>query len=136
MSALGADREEIGRYYSTLFMRADAGGYVSLRSFEHDPDRPPVEIRAVQINGEGLAPVIAQATGGANRAASYPRPVVFAPPPCTFTNSRHAAEADLQNGLALVAECDSSPTEARARLRGLLGAATIVAEFRRAVCRS
>ena len=56
MNDLPADREEIARFYSTLFRTADPGGYVSLRTFEHDDAMPPVEIRAVQINGEGLAP--------------------------------------------------------------------------------
>ncbi len=125
---LAADREMIGQFYGAIYHHADAGGYVSLRTFEHEPGTPPVENRAVQINGDGLAPLIAQATGAANRAARHPRPAVFAPPPCTFTNARHAAESDLLNGLAIIAECDASPVAARARLDGILGAPSLVAE--------
>src|SRR5688572_22580442 len=57
------DPDEIGAYFETFFSNADEGGFVSLRTFEHEPGKPPVEIRGVQINGEGLGPVIAQATG-------------------------------------------------------------------------
>jgi hypothetical protein len=126
MTPLAADRDEIGRFYETLYRHADAGGYVSLRTFEHDDERPPVELRSVLINGEGFGPVIAEATGAANRAARFPRPAVLAPPPCTFANNRHAAEADLLNGLAIVAECDEYPYQARTKLFGILGSATIV----------
>ena len=84
MNALSADRAEIGRFVRALFCHADADGYVSLRTFEHQRGAKPVEIRAVQINGEGLEPVVAQATGAANRAAKFERPTVFAPPVCTF----------------------------------------------------
>ena len=128
MDALAADRDEISRFYTALFRNADIGGYVSLRTFEHDDGKPPVEIRAVQYNGDGLGPIIGQATGAANRAARFPRPAVLAPPPCTFTNDRRAAETDLHNGLAIVAECDDSPLAARTRLTGILGSATIVVE--------
>ena len=72
MTPLAADREEISRFYVALFRNADMGGYVSLRTFEHDNSKLPVEIRPVQYNGEGLGPVVGQATGAANRAARFP----------------------------------------------------------------
>ena len=97
-----------------------------LRTFEHQRGAKPVEIRAVQINGEGLEPVVAQATGAANRAAKFERPTVFAPPVCTFRSATKAAEADLANGLCLAIECDEHPTEACRRLIGLLGGVTAI----------
>lgn len=123
---LTADRTQLERFVSALFTHADEGGFVSMRSFEHERGKPPVEIRAVQINGQGLAPVIAQATGAANRAARHATPAVFAPPICTFTSSARAAEADVLNGVALSLECDEQPERARQRLEGLLGPATVV----------
>lgn len=123
---LTADRGRLGQFVNALFLHADEGGFVSLRSFEHERGKPPVEIRAVQLNGQGLAPVIAQATGAANRAARHATPAVFAPPICTFTSSARAAEADVLNGVALSLECDEQPEGARQRLEGLLGAATVV----------
>ena len=127
MSALSADRAEIDHFINAVFCHADLGGFVSLRSFEHERGKPPVEIRAQEINGEGLAPVIAKATGVANRAARHPRPTVFAPiTSCTFTNDKRAAEADVHNGVALVVELDEKPTEAAARLESLLGPATAI----------
>jgi hypothetical protein len=123
---LSADRNEIGGFVRTLFRHADEGSFVSLRSFLHDRSKPPLEIRAVQINGEGLEPVIAQATGAANRAARHRERAVFAPPVCTLSNGRRAGEADLRNGLALAIECDERPERARQRLEGILGPATII----------
>jgi Primase C terminal 2 (PriCT-2) len=126
MTTLAADGAEIDRFIHSVFCHADLGGFVSLRSFEHERGKPPVEIRAQEINGEGL-PVIAKATGVANRAARHPRPTVFAPiTSCTFTNRKRAAEADVHNGVALVVELDEKPTEAAARLEGLLGPATAI----------
>ena len=72
MDALAADRDEIGRFYTALFRHADTGGYVSLRTFEHDDGKPPVEIRAVQINGEGLGPVIGAGDGSGQPRRALP----------------------------------------------------------------
>ena len=127
MNGLSADRAEIGRFINAVFCHADLGGYIALRSFEHERGKPPVEIRAQEINGEGLAAVIAKATGAANRAARHPRPTVFAPvTSCTFANDKRAAEADVANGVALVVELDETPTAAALRLEGLLGPATAI----------
>ena len=126
MTELSADRAEIGRFVHALFVHADADGYVSLRTFEHQPGAKPFEIRAVQINGDGLEPVVAQATGAANRAAKFERPTVFAPPVCTFRSATRAAEGDLANGLCLAIECDEHPAEACRRLIGLLGGVTAI----------
>ena len=123
---LAADRAEISRFYSAMYLRADPGGFVSLRTFEHEPGRPAVEIRAVEINGEGLDPVIAQATGAANRAARHPRPTVFAPPVCTFKTAASGAEANLFNGLCITFEGDEQPAVAGTRLEGIIGPATVI----------
>ena len=93
MTLLAADRAEIGRFVHALFCHADADGYVSLRTFEHQPGAKPVEIRAVQLNGEGLEPVVAQATGAANRAARYAQPCVFSPPGLHFPISDQGRRA-------------------------------------------
>jgi P4 family phage/plasmid primase-like protien len=126
LSGLPADRDELARFVGALFRHADEGGFVSLRTFEHEPGVPPVEVRAVAVNGEGLGPVIAQAAGAATRAARHPRPAVFAPPVCTFVSDRRAAETDVRNGVALSFECDERPEEVRRRLEDILGPATAV----------
>jgi hypothetical protein len=122
---LAADRAEISRFVQALFVHADEGGFVSLRTFEHERGKPPVEIWAVRLNGEGLAPLVGQAARAATRAARHPKPAVFCPPICTFANGQRAAEADVLNGVALSVECDVHPAEARLRLEGLLGPATV-----------
>jgi hypothetical protein len=126
MSApLAADHEEIGRFVTTIFPHAD--GYVHLRTFEHERGKPPVEIKAVRINGEGLEPIIAQATGAANRAARHLKPTVFAPIPATFKDGGKAELANVFNGLALFVDVDeANPRMARERLEGLLGPAGAV----------
>jgi hypothetical protein len=123
---LAADRAIITQFVDALFRHADEGGFISLRTFPHERGKPAVEIRAVQINGEGLAPVVAQATGAANRAARHPEPVVFCPPVCVLGNAKQARESDLLNGVALSIECDARPVEARTRLEGILSRATVV----------
>jgi hypothetical protein len=51
---------------------------------------------------------------------------VFAPILCTFKGDQRAAEADVLNGVALSVECDERTAEAKRRLEGLLGRATVV----------
>lgn len=124
MSPLAADRDEIGRFVETVFRHAEPGGFVSLRTFEHDGGT--VEIRPVEINGHGLSPVIGQATGAATRAARHDKPCVFCPPVCTFGTAKGGSEADLCNGVALSLDCDERPEQARQCLEGILGQATVV----------
>jgi hypothetical protein len=124
---IAADRAEIARFVTTIFPHADEGSYVNLRTFEHERDRPPVEIRAVRINGEGLEPVIAQATGAATRAARHPKPTVFAPIPCTFKDDGKAEQANVRNGVAVFVDIDEAdPRKGRERLERLLGPASAV----------
>jgi hypothetical protein len=76
--------------------------------------------------GDGLEGLVAAATAQATRCAQHPRPVVFCPPVATFAEGPQAREQDLVNGLALSVECDTAPNDARLRLEGLLGPATLV----------
>jgi Protein of unknown function (DUF3987)/Primase C terminal 2 (PriCT-2) len=128
MSALAADREAIGRFVPVLFGGADEDSYISLRAFSHEPGTPPLEVKAVQLNGGGFDPVVALATGVATRAAKNPKPAVFAPVPCTLTNGKKATESDVRNGLAVSVDIDhGSPRLGRQRLEGIIGQpATIV----------
>jgi hypothetical protein len=119
-----ADRDQIQRFFDTLFRYAEAGSYVSLRAFYDDANQV-YDIRALRIGDDATA-VVDAAVACATRAARVDRPVVFAPPIATFLNPDGATENDLQNGLSLSVECDEKPAAARERLEGLLGPATIV----------
>ena len=121
-------RDEIGRFVDALFRYATDGTFVSLRSFYHDPKRPPADIRPIRLRLEedGLASLVDDAARRATYAANLGEPTVFAPPIATFSKRKSAAEADLVDGLALTAECDAHPTRAKALLEGLIGAGTVV----------
>ncbi|MBR0658705.1 DUF3987 domain-containing protein [Neoroseomonas oryzicola] len=119
-----ADRDQIGRFVAALFRYADDGTYVSLRAF-YDDANAVFGIQTHRLSTD-LAPLVDEALDFATRAAGTDRPVVFAPPIATFSNARGATEADLENGLALSVECDQRPDEARMKLEGLLGPATII----------
>lgn len=123
-----ADREEIGRFVDALFRYATADKFVSLRSFHHDPRRPPADIRTLRLRleEEGLDPLVRTAVARATYVANLVEPAVFAPPICTFRRRNSAKQADLAEGLALSVECDVQPAKARATLEGLLGPATVV----------
>ena len=121
---LQPDGDQLGRFVSALFRYADDGGVVSLRAFYDDETRVfAIEPFRLASDSGALADAAAAL---ATRAARSPRPVVFAPPIATFASDRGAAEADLQNGLALSVECDQAPAIARSKLEALLGPATVV----------
>ena len=84
-----------------------------------------VRISPTSLAG-GLEFLTDAAEDDADRAANHPKGIVFAPPIATFTNKDHAREADVAEGYALTVECDSHPQEARKKLEGLLGEATVV----------
>jgi hypothetical protein len=121
-----ADAAMTTEFVEALFCHADEGTFASLRTFTHNNDDPPVEIRAVELNGAGLDPLVHAAIQSANRAARYRVPTVFAPPVATFTNPHHAREIDLANGLVATVELDTKASEGLALLRGLLGQPTVV----------
>jgi hypothetical protein len=118
---------DIAAFVGALFQHADEGTYVSLRTFEQSGRGPARSIRGVQINGEGLKPVISEAMAGARFAANATTPLVFAPPICTFRCAMKANEVNLANGVVIAVELDEGDTtKARQRLEGLLGPATVV----------
>ena len=129
MMALRADRGELGRFIGALFQHADDGTYASLRAFDQfDSKRPAALLRPVKI-GRDLEGLIEAATVAAEEMANRERPIVFAPPICTFSNADRARLEDLANGLTLSVEIDEGDTlAARRRLETLLGPATIVVE--------
>ena len=53
---------------------------------------------------------------------------MFCPPVATFTNPKHAREADLAEGPVLSIECDIHPRATLAKLIALLGSPTMVVE--------
>ena len=102
---------------------------MSLRSF---PDKGsnndmPFKITPVKLNGD-LDALIDKALRDAELAAKAKDKIVFCPPIATFSNSQHAREEDLAEGLALSIECDKDAQQARAKLVHLLGPATAVVE--------
>lgn len=127
--ALHADRTELARFIGALFQYADEGTFVSLRAFDQERrDVPPTLIKPVAINGD-LDDLINAAARAAEDAANRERPIVFAPPICTFANADRARVEDLANGLVLSVDLDDGDTKAaRKKLEHLLGSATIVVE--------
>lgn len=122
---LTADREELARFIDIGFRYADEGGFVLMRSFEHETDRP-ILFRTVKLNGSGLGVLAAAAAAQATATALHQRPAVFAPPLCTFNNDKQAREQDVANGLLLSAELDAHPERGLAQARRLLGEPTMV----------
>jgi RecA-family ATPase len=108
-----------------LFRYAGPKGVVSLRAFFEQDSTKPFRITPTQLTG-GLPFLIEAAQDDANRAANFPRAVVFCPPIATFADRKGAKERDIAEGLALSVECDSCPLQARRRLESLLGPATFV----------
>ncbi|MEI6161885.1 MAG: DUF3987 domain-containing protein, partial [Roseococcus sp.] len=123
-AALQADTTQIARFVRALFRYADPDSVVALRSFFDDASS--VHKMGICRIGDGLEGLVAAATAQATGCAQHPRPVVFCPPVATFAEGPQAREQDLVNGLALSVECDMAPDQARARLEGLLGPATLV----------
>ena len=127
MADLRADRQELATFIDALFKYADEGTFASLRAFDQfDSTLPASMIRPVKINGD-LSRLVDEAASSAERMANEPRPIVFAPPICTFSSPDRARLADLANGLTLSVEIDEGDTSAaRRKLEGLLGSCTIV----------
>src|SRR5262245_834223 len=120
------DRRQLETLVRTLFKHATAGNWISLRAFiEGRADLPPFRIVPLKLNGS-LDVLVDWAYQIAQLAAHAHEKVVFCPPIATFTNSRHAREQDLAEGLVLSVECDKHPQAAREKLEELLGPATVV----------
>lgn len=123
-SPLQADEALIQQFVDALFVHADDGGFVSLRSF-YDDETKVCSIVTHRLTADRSA-LVRAAAAEATYAARHGRPVVFAPPICSLNNADHAREEDLANGLALSVECDTRPLASRERLEGVLGPATVV----------
>ena len=126
---LQPDRGQITSFVDALFRHADENTFVSLRAFHNsDRSKPPTLIRAIKINGEGLAPVIDAAVIATDHAANKLHPSTFAPPICTFRSSDRARAIDVANGLTISVEIDERPKESRKQLESILGTPTVVIE--------
>jgi DNA polymerase I-like protein with 3'-5' exonuclease and polymerase domains len=124
----GPDRNQVKTFVQALFKHAAAGNWVSQRAFfEGRADLPPFKIVPHKLNGN-LDILIDQAYQIAELAAHDSEKVVFCPPIATFTNSKHAREQDLAEGLTLSVECDARAQAARGGLEALLGPATVEVE--------
>jgi hypothetical protein len=121
---LEPDRDQLEIFVEALFRRAGDKGFVAVRSFFEDADKP-FRLSAASLSG-GLRFLIEVAEDDARRAAQNPKPVVFCPPIAVFDNKDHAREQDLLEGLALSVELDEHPRAACLTLENLLGLATIV----------
>jgi hypothetical protein len=119
------DIDQLEVFVDAMFRHAGAKGFVSLRAFYEDDSRKPFRITPTALSG-GLPFLIEAAQDDANRAANFPKPVVFAPPLAVFADKVSAKEADIIEGLAITVECDARPYRARARLEAILGPATLV----------
>jgi RecA-family ATPase len=119
------DRDQIELFVDGLFRHAGPQGFVSMRAFFEDDAAKPFRIGAAGLSG-GLGFLVDVAEDDATRAANAPKPVVFCPPIAVFADKDRARERDIVEGLALSVECDQHPHEARARLEGILGPATMV----------
>jgi len=121
---LEPDRGQLKTFLDTLFKHAPREGFVSLRSFLEGNKDKPSRITPVSLEG-GLDFLLDAAEDDARRAADIPKPAVFCPPICVFSNRQHAREQDVMLGLALSVECDARPLEARAKLERILGLPTL-----------
>src|SRR5438128_6352604 len=130
MTALEADRKEIGLFVEALFRYADPDTFVSLRAFRDDVEGTwsPRLWATPKVGERGFDLIVSAAGNLADACARAPERVVFAPPVATFTTPVGAAEKDIANGIELAVECDAKPAAARARLESLIGTATVVVE--------
>jgi hypothetical protein len=120
---LEPDRDQIERWFATLFRHAGCEGYVSMRAYTHNSKPLFKKLWTVPLSG-GLPHVFEQAYSVAHRVANNPEPGVFCPPPAVFNGTGkdygRAREEDLLLGLVISVECDEHPEEARRRLQEIL----------------
>ena len=121
---LEPDRDQIELFVQALFRHAAPQGFVSVRAFYEDEEKPS-RISPTSLSG-GLGFLIDVAEDDARRAVQTPRPIVFCPPIAVFKDRQHARERDITQGLALSVECDQHPQAARQKLEQILGPATVV----------
>jgi predicted P-loop ATPase len=98
-----------------------------LRAFRDNDRRneSPILIDAIRLDDPEFAAIVVER---ARQAAVWGDPAVYCPPVATFKTPRNAKADNLHEGVDLSTECDQNPREARLKLEGLLGPATIVVE--------
>ena len=121
---LEPDRDQLERFVADIFRHVGNEGFVSIRAF-YENDNRPFRIQAVSLN-QGLGRVIAAAEDIARRTANERRPGVFCPPLAVFSNGEHAREEDLLEAPALSVELDAHPRAALAKLVNVLGPPTVL----------
>jgi hypothetical protein len=93
VSHLEPDLRQLARFVAALFAHAGEGGIVHLRAFFDDElakrrgDRP-FAVRRVKLNGRGLGDLVEAAAALALEASRAERPIVLAPPICTFNGGK------------------------------------------------
>jgi hypothetical protein len=122
--SLEPDRDQIEIYVDALFRHAQ-NGFVSLRAFV-EGSNDVFRITPIKIVRNNLKFLCDAAEDDARRAAQSPKPAVFCPPLCAFSNAKTAAENDVVEGFTITVECDENPEDARAKLESILGPATVV----------
>jgi hypothetical protein len=126
---LSADRDQIAKHVTALFMNADNGSFLSLRAFEDAKSGKAWGYgpfwKMMPIS-DSFTDIIDAIEAFATAAANAPTAVCVCPPACSFANSSTAAEADVANGLVLVVEIDDDAPAGRAKLEALLGPPTEV----------
>jgi Protein of unknown function (DUF3987)/Primase C terminal 2 (PriCT-2) len=116
-------RDQLEVFADAIFRRAGTEGFISVRSF-HDTVSKTFRISAVPRSAD-FRFLIDAVVDDARRAAQFPKPIVFAPPPAIFKNNEHARDEDVIEGLTISVECDAHPQEARVKLETILGPATL-----------
>jgi primase-like protein len=124
---LEPDHDQIEQFVDLVFRHAKMEGFVSLRAFYQEGDKP-FHFTLVDLGKLGCHGIVKAAIEDARRAAQAPRPINFCPPLAVFSNRKHAREEDITQGLAISVEADSQPKAARVRLEAILGSATVVIE--------
>lgn len=125
-SPLAAVEAEIAQLVRAIFVHADEGTAIALRSFTHDKEDQRPRIHGFPVLEADPSSLIQAATKAATESAQSNVPLVFCPPLATFQHNRRAREIDLANGLCLSVEMDQGDTAAlRGRLEHLLGPVTL-----------
>jgi hypothetical protein len=123
---LEPDRAQLEVFIDAIFRHASPQGFVAVRSFYEDEDRP-FSLTAAAFTGDRRVQFLTNiAESNARTAAQAARPAVFCPPLAIFADRGKAREIDVLQGLALSVECDEHPQQARQVLEHLLGPATVV----------
>ena len=119
---LEPNRKHLEAFVDAIFRRATRG-YVSVRSFREGDISEKFRFMSAPVADRAFLLDVVE--DEARRAAQAPFPVVFCPPLCTLSSKDSAKESDIAEGLAITAELDQHPQQARERLIAILGAPTV-----------